>query len=158
MPRDYIQSSLGLQEFAVLGWKEDKSEVVVEVMKTLSYGLCPQCNGCAKHRTLKDVVLEYQVKYTTFWRLWFCYAQRVLDKRSAKYPRQMGIDEFSVAKRHKYRMVLVDLEKDCVVTSLNGRDSVGLKDYLQTIDEKQGPELQKQWVEIEKEICDKCRM
>ena len=130
----------------------------MEVMKTLSYGLCPQCNGCAKHRTLKDVVLEYQVKYTTFWRLWFCYAQRVLDKRSAKYPRQMGIDEFSVAKRHKYRMVLVDLEKDCVVTSLNGWDSVGLKDYLQTIDEKQGPELQKQWVEIEKEICDKCRM
>ena len=55
-------------------------------------------------------------------------------------------------------MVLVDLEKDCVVTSLNGRDSVGLKDYLQTIDEKQGPELQKQWVEIEKGICDKCRM
>ena len=67
MPRDYIQSSLDLQEFSVLGWKEDKSEVVVEVMKTLSYGVCPQCYGCAKYRTLKDVALEYQVKYRGCW-------------------------------------------------------------------------------------------
>lgn len=50
MPRDYIQSSLGLQEFSVLGWKEDKSEVVVEVMKTLSYGVCPKFYGCGKNR------------------------------------------------------------------------------------------------------------
>ncbi len=43
MPKDYIQISLGLQKFSVLGWQEDKSGVMVEVIKTLSYGVCPQC-------------------------------------------------------------------------------------------------------------------
>jgi transposase len=43
MPKDYIQTSLGLQEFSVLGCKEDKSGVVVEVLKTLPYGVCPRC-------------------------------------------------------------------------------------------------------------------
>ncbi len=37
MPKDYIQISLGLQEFSVLDWKEDNQGVIVEVMKTLSY-------------------------------------------------------------------------------------------------------------------------
>ena len=103
MPRDYIQSSLGLQEFAVLGWKEDKSEVVVEVMKTLSYGVCPQCYGCAKNRMLKDVALEYQVKYTTFWRLWFCYAQRnsglKLKRRYVINVECRDLTPFSMSKR-----------------------------------------------------------
>ncbi|MEO0107348.1 MAG: hypothetical protein ABIL46_08475, partial [candidate division WOR-3 bacterium] len=43
MPKDYIQISLGLQEFSVLDWKEDNQGVIVEVMKTLSYGVCPKC-------------------------------------------------------------------------------------------------------------------
>jgi len=196
MPRDYIQISLGLREFSVLDWKEHESEIIVEVIKTLSYGVCPECGestnkvhqykgraiddipiqgkrlqlklkqrrfksaSCGKvfterfgsirsrsHRTiryeqylyehgknraLKDIAVEYQVKYTSLRRLWFRCAQEVLANRPAQHPKKMGIDEFSVAKRHEYRMVLTDLEKHCVVTTLNGRDSAGLKSYLQT--------------------------
>ncbi len=43
MPGDYIHISSGLQEFSVLDWKEDKSGVMVEVIKTLSYAVCSQC-------------------------------------------------------------------------------------------------------------------
>jgi len=35
--------------------------------------------------------------------------------------------------------VLTDLERHCVVTTLNGRDSAGLRDYLQAIDEHLRP-------------------
>lgn len=222
MPKDYIQISLGLQEFSMPDWKEDKSEVVVEVIKTLSYGVCPQCGEstnkvhqykirsiddipiqgkrlqlklkqrrfkCAscgkvfterfegirsrghrtiryeqylyergKNRTLKDIAVEYQVKYTTLRRLWFRCAKEVLDNRPAQHPRKMGIDEFSVAKRHKYRTVLTDLEKHCVVTILNGRDSAGLKSYLRTLDEKQRPEIfvvdiWKGYISAIREVC-----
>lgn len=70
----------------------------------------------------------------------------------------MGIDEFSVAKRHKYRTVLVDLEKHCVVTILNGRDGVNLKNYLQTINEEQRPEvfvvdIWKGYISVIREVC-----
>jgi len=222
MPKDYIQISLGLQEFSVLGWKEDKSEVVVEVIKTLSYGVCPRCNestnkvhqykersiddiplqgkrlqlklqqrrfkcqSCGKvfterfesirsrghrtiryeeylyergkHRALKDIAVEYQVKYTTLRRLWFRCAGEVFANRPAQHPQKMDIDEFSVAKRHKYRTVLTDLEKHCVVTTLNGRDSAGLKSYLQSLDEKQRPEvfvvdIWKGYISAIREVC-----
>lgn len=222
MPKDYIQISLGMQEFSVLGWKEHELEIIVEVIKTLSYGVCPQCGEstnkvhqykirsiddipiqgkrlqlklrqrrfkCAscgkvfterfesirsrghrtiryeqylyergKHRALKDITVEYQVKYTTLRRLWFRCAKEVLDNRPFQYPRQMGIDEFSVAKRHKYRTVLTDLEKRCVVTTLNGRDSAGLKSYLQAIAEEQRPEIfvvdiWKGYISAIREVC-----
>jgi len=83
-----------------------------------------------KNRTLKDVALEYQVKYTTLRWLWFRYAGEALDNRAVQYPRKMGIDEFSVAKRHKYRAVVTDLEQHRVVTTLAGRDMDGLKELL----------------------------
>ncbi len=169
MPKDYIQISLGLQEFLVLSWKEDNQEVIVEVIKSSSYGVCPKCGEstnkvhqykeriindipiqakrlrlnlrqrrfkCAncgkvfterfetirarshhtiryeqylyergKNRTLKDIAVEYQVKYTTLRRLWFRCAKEVVNNQLVQYPMKMGIDEFSVAKRHKYRTV-----------------------------------------------------
>jgi len=74
--------------------------------------------------------LEYQVKYTTLRWLWFRYAGEALDNRAVQYPRKMGIDEFSVAKRHKYRTVVTDLEQHRVVTTLAGRDMDGLKELL----------------------------
>lgn len=230
MPKDYIQISLGLpvcrctgrQEFSVLGWKENESEIVVEVVKSLSYAVCPRCGestnkvhqykerpiedmpiqgkklwlqikqrrfkclSCGrvftetfenvrprghrtvryewylyergKNRALKDVALEYQVKYTSLRRLWFRCAQEVLDNRPVQHPRQMGIDEFSVAKRYKYRTVLTDLEKHCVVTTLNGRDSAGLRDYLQAIDENLRPglfvvDIWKGYISAIREVC-----
>ena len=111
-----------------------------------------------KNRALKDIAVEYQVKYTTLRRLWFRCAQEVLDNRPVQHPRKMGIDEFSVAKRYKYRTVLTDLEKHCVVTTLNGRDSAGLKGYLAVLDEKQRPEMfvvdiWKGYISAIREVC-----
>lgn len=87
----------------------------------------------SKNRALKAVALEYRVKYTTFRRLWYRCAQEEVSNRSYEYPLVMGIDEFSVAKRHKYHTVVTDLARHKVVTTLAGRDSNGLRDYLKTI-------------------------
>jgi len=206
----------------VLGWKEDNQEVIVEVIKSSSYGVCPKCSEstnkvhqykerliddipiqdkrlrlslrerrfkCAncgkvfterfesihsrghrttryeqylyergKNRALKAISLEYQVKYTTLRRLWYRYAKEAVNNRSFEYPRKMGIDEFSVAKRHKYHTVLTDLEKHRIVTTIMGRDKEALKNYLQTIPDGKRPEffvvdIWKGYISAIREVC-----
>lgn len=221
MPKDYIQISLGLQEFSVLGWKENELEIVVEVIRRSSYAVCPRCGestnkvhqyqkrliedipmqkrlwlqikqrrvkcfACGKvftetfntvrpgaHRTvrferylyehgknraLKDVALENQVNYTTYRRLWYRCAKEEIDNRSCEYPRIMGVDEFSVAKRHKYRTVVTDLERHKVVMTLAGRDKDGLKNYLKTFPDDSCPEIfvvdiWKGYINAIREVC-----
>ena len=76
MSKNYIQISLGLKEFSVLGWKEDNQAVIVEVIKSSSYGVCPKCGESTnkvhqyKVRAIDDIPIQgkrLQIKLKQRW-------------------------------------------------------------------------------------------
>jgi len=93
----------------------------------------------AKTTCLIETSRAFGIAYTTFRRLWFRKAGQELEKREAVYPRIMGIDEFSVAKRHRYHTVMTDIERHRVFDAVPGRDSEGVRSRLVEIPQGKRP-------------------
>ncbi|MBN2380668.1 ISL3 family transposase [candidate division WOR-3 bacterium] len=95
----------------------------------------------AKGTSLKDASRIWGITYTTLRRMWFRMAEAELAGRHEEYPSAMGIDEFSVARRHRYNTVMTDIEKRKVFDTAPGRDSEGVGKRLDRIPEGKRPWL-----------------
>lgn len=108
--------------------------------------------------SLKDLSKNFGVKYTTLRRLFYRRVHQELRSRKVCYPKTVGIDEFSVAKHHKYHTVLTDLDNHRIVETLKGRDWQTLKQYLKTIPIPRQPkafvvDLWKPYFKAIREVC-----
>lgn len=95
----------------------------------------------SKAISLKEASRRWGIAYSTLRRLWYHMAEAELAGREVVYPTVMGIDEFSVARRHRYHTVMTDLGRRKVFDVVPGRDSEGVRERLERIPQAERPWL-----------------
>jgi transposase len=89
--------------------------------------------SCRELRSLKSVASQYQIHRETVKDMDKAALERDLPHASETSPRLIGVDEFSIRKRHHYATTVVDLERKTVPYVADDRTTESLAGYYRAL-------------------------
>lgn len=91
--------------------------------------------SCREFRTIKSIAEQYDLHRVTVKNMDKAALESDLPDPSETSPRLIGVDEFSIRKRHHYATTVVDLEYMTVPYVAEGRNKESLSGYYQALGE-----------------------
>ena len=99
-----------------------------------------------KFGSIKDVANHLQVGWDVIKGLHKRYLEKVYQEVDVSNVKYISIDEFAIAKNHKYMTIMVDIQTGRIIYAVEGRKKKEIKPILEDLKKKPLNFKQLQWI------------